>query len=67
MMERGTIQWTCHFCNRMRDDADISVMSKKRLFGLMPVPIQENRRYCNDSDECQRRAVAWKALDSEVV
>lgn len=60
--------WMCHICYRERPDDKISVLSKPlalegRLLGT------QNIRYCNDSEECIKKAQDFSFFrsDEEVI
>lgn len=61
----GKVQWSCHVCGRMRDDADISVHKVQKDGELN---ISANVRYCNDTDSCRDGAQAvgegWLGIKS---
>ena len=45
--------WTCHMCNKERQDQDINVYT----YYLKDIPNAErNLRYCNDNPECLEKA-----------
>lgn len=55
MDKSSRLTWKCHICEKERPDSKISVFSKPiiingRVFG------EQNIRYCNDSEECIRKA-----------
>ncbi|KKM96134.1 hypothetical protein LCGC14_1181120 [marine sediment metagenome] len=49
------LSWTCHVCGRERPDDKISVFSRPLVLAGR-VCGQENIRYCNDSDDCAKKA-----------
>lgn len=51
---KGT-SWTCHICGRERPDDKISVVSKPIVFEGRCIG-EQNIRYCNDNEECMRKA-----------
>lgn len=56
-----TLEWSCHFCGRIRDDRDISVVSRTKMIGTGAlIEMRENRRYCNDSIRCIEKAQTWR-------
>jgi hypothetical protein len=54
------LAWSCHFCGAVRLDQYISVVKRERTLAG-GVVMTENRRYCNDSAECRRKATIWSA------
>lgn len=56
-----TLEWSCHFCGRVRDDRDISVVSRTKRVGQGGlIEMRENRRFCNDSPGCCGKAAVWR-------
>lgn len=56
-----TMEWSCHFCKRVRDDRDIGVVSRTTMIGQGGlIEMKENRRFCNDSPRCVEKAHAWR-------
>lgn len=55
------VQWTCHICGRMRNDADIAVHSHSMPdgYGLPGGTVKLNVRYCRDNDACVRAAPTY--------
>ena len=49
------LTWRCHICGATRPDAQISVLSRKKI---LPgeIEVQENIRYCNDNPDCREKA-----------
>jgi hypothetical protein len=47
--------WTCHVCKEERPDRFISVFKRAGMLADR-FPITENVRYCNDREDCRRRA-----------
>lgn len=58
------ITWTCHVCGKERPDQLISVFKRdiSHTFGLPTGTVQENVRYCNDSQSCFDRAQSYRHL-----
>ena len=54
---RAFVTWTCHACGLEREDARISVASRRRVVGRLT--LDEHRRYCNDVPACIDWAFAW--------
>lgn len=54
-----SITWTCHVCQREREDQMISVYKEdiSESMGLPAGSCQRNVRYCADSDDCYRGAI----------
>lgn len=61
--DEWSVTWSCHFCNAVRDDADIAVISTTRKIG--PVEVKMNRRYCRDKAECREAAAHWAETTDE--
>ena len=57
-------QWTCCICMKVRDDGDISVLTKPLMVDGKEVG-QQNVRYCNDNDECQEGAKDFEFIKKE--
>lgn len=59
---REGLTWTCMVCGRRRPDARISVCKIDRswIHRLPPWTFSVNIRFCNDSNECRRKAPEHK-------
>ncbi len=54
----NNISWNCTICKASRPDAKISVFSSdiSSQHNLPPGSVQSNVRYCNDNDDCRKKA-----------
>lgn len=52
------LTWTCHVCGKVRDDADIAVVSREAAMGV--VEMKHSLRFCNDEVLCVNAAQAWQ-------
>lgn len=62
-------KWTCHICGDNRPDSCISVFSRdvSSKYKLPSGTIKENIRYCNDKEECIKRAKTFSFLKKEKI
>lgn len=54
----STLKWKCHCCDRDREDKfiKISTHDTSKLFSNDTGSMYINARYCNDNEECKKKA-----------
>lgn len=57
------VTWSCHVCHKEREDGKISVLKKdiSSRWNLPAGTAVQNVRYCNDNEDCIRKAdtIKW--------
>lgn len=60
-------RWTCHICGRERPGLNISVHTTdvSAEHDMPQGMMTQNVRYCNDSEDCGRRATSYRFVKKE--